>query len=101
MRVRGTTPGTPQGPSVAPLTSNERAKLRHGRPRPLVIDAEVYRDARLSATAKGVYGLLALLPDDAEISAAALAAGTPDSPASVQAALDELARFGYLTDVAE
>ncbi|MFG2623296.1 helix-turn-helix domain-containing protein [Streptomyces sp. NPDC048507] len=101
MRVRGTTPGTPQGPSAAPQASNEWSRLRHGRPRPLVIDAEVYRDARLSATAKGVYGLLALLPDDAEISAAALAAGTPDSPASVQAALDELAHFGYLADVTE
>lgn len=101
MRVRGTTPKTPHGPSAGSQASDERAKLRHGRPRPLVVDAEVYRDARLSATAKGVYGLLALLPDDAEISAAALAAGTPDSPASVQAALDELARFGYLGEVAE
>jgi hypothetical protein len=74
-------------------------RLMHGRaPKFTSLPNAVFLDRRLSLTAKGVYGFIGTCPDGFEITAEAIAQFMPDRTEDIEAALDELDRYGYLDD---
>ncbi|MFE4177530.1 hypothetical protein ACFRR7_36760 [Streptomyces sp. NPDC056909] len=92
MSVRGMTGAAPQGQV---WTRTERVLPWSV----LISEHPVGEDDTLSLAAAGTFARICALAPATTFDAASLAAGT-DSPATVEAALDELAARGYLAEVA-
>ncbi|MFF1505526.1 hypothetical protein ACFVZR_38260 [Streptomyces sp. NPDC058316] len=102
MSVRARQDSRPEGQAV---TSQERREwTRTERLLPwsvLISEHPVSLDDELSLTATGVFARICSLSPGRTFDAASLAAGKSETPAEMQAALDELAAAGYLAEVAQ
>ncbi|MFI5635072.1 hypothetical protein ACIA8E_38155 [Streptomyces sp. NPDC051664] len=100
MSVRGQQDSRPVG---LPGALQKRREWTRGGgcrlPERQLLDHPAFRHTELSYEARGLFGELVLLPEGQVFSPESLAEGTPDSAATIRAALDELAAAGYLAEV--
>lgn len=75
-----------RGPMAADVFEKQFVQINNG----------LFRDARLSLKAKGIFGFIATHRDGFGISEESIAASSTDGVSAVNSGLKELAKFGYL-----